>query len=199
MNINLSADDIAMRKWTPMLRDELRIVDERCNYLATTLFTEICSIPEATLDGMSDVLSYADRFNEVACFINCLAQRQAEGNINNLEHRAHLVLSNYMCFVYLGDACFLRMRKLVPNTSVARRCFEYLTDNPVRAFRNAIAHANWKVSDATVAFWARKGEEKNEPLSPFIVRDLERQFWFYLTLCVGKSTFAALSQRSPQQ
>ena len=58
--------------------------------------------------------------------------------------RAQVIVQNYVCFVYLGEACFRVLAKRTSTGSVAKRCCEFLTANPVRAFRNAIAHANWQ-------------------------------------------------------
>jgi hypothetical protein len=57
--------------------------------------------------------------------------------------RAQVIIQNYVCFVYLNEASFRALRKVSKPGSVTQRCCTYLTDNPVRAFRNAIAHSNW--------------------------------------------------------
>jgi len=100
-------------------------------------------------------------------------------------------------FVYLGDACFVRLRKALPRASATGRCCRYLTDSPIRAFRNAIAHGNWRVAEGVIDFWARKGESSNEPLSEFSVTEDDREFWFFLAACTGKSALAALSAVYP--
>jgi hypothetical protein len=63
--------------------------------------------------------------------------------------------------------------------SETKKCCKYLTINPIRAFRNAIAHANWnyKIDYSGLEFWARKGSDPNEPLSHFDVFMDELDFW----------------------
>jgi hypothetical protein len=196
MDYDLTANDEAMRQWGPRLRDDLGISPPESQFLATTLFSELCQIPNLGERPGDETIAFADRFNELACFMNYLGERQAEGDIGLLENRAHLVQSNYICFVYLGESCFLRLRKLTPPASAARKCLKFLTENPIRAFRNAIAHANWLVTDGTVTFWAKKGAEKDDLLCRFTVEDEERRFWFFLSLCVATSSFAALTNSS---
>src|SRR5690606_10835480 len=57
--------------------------------------------------------------------------------------RAQVLTQNYICFAYLGDAVFMMLRKCSSKNTTTRRVSEFLTDNPVRAFRNAVAHGNW--------------------------------------------------------
>ncbi len=83
------------------------------------------------------------------------------GNIPNMPQltRAQVIVQNYICFVYLGEACFQVLRREAPTGSTVKRCCRFLTDNPVRAFRNAVAHGNWKYTPefSGLEFWARKG------------------------------------------
>jgi hypothetical protein len=127
--------------------------------------------------------------------MNYLAERQACGELTDLEKHAHVVSANYICFVYLNESCFNRLKKLTRPDTAARKCLDFLTRNPVRAFRNAIAHSNWSASEGVMVFWARKSNGKNEPLCRFTVGDDERRFWFYLALCTATSAFAALTKR----
>jgi hypothetical protein len=79
----------------------------------------------------------------------------------------------------------------MPSTSTTRRCCRFLTDNPIRAFRNALAHANWRYKDdfSGLHFWARKGSDPNEPLSEFEVSQLELGFWQALARCISYVAF----------
>ena len=101
--------------------------------------------------------------------------------------RAQVVYQCYVCFIYLGDAWFKVLRKQMPDGSATKRCCKFLTDNPVRAFRNAIAHGNWDyLKDFTgLEFWARKGDIGEEPLSRFEVSRDDLAFWQALARCVA--------------
>jgi hypothetical protein len=110
--------------------------------------------------------------------------------------RAQVIYQCYVCFVYLGDAWFKVLRKMMPSGSTTRRCCKFLTDNPVRAFRNAIAHGNWQyLSDFTgLEFWARKGNDPEEPLSRFVWGQNDINFWQVLARCVAYCTAEALCE-----
>ena len=108
--------------------------------------------------------------------------------------QAQVLCQNYMCFVYLSEACFKVLAKRAPTASVTKRCAQFLTDNPVRAFRNAIAHANWRYRQdfRAVVFWARKGVDPNEPLEEFEVEERDLEFWQALSRCVAYAAYSNL-------
>jgi hypothetical protein len=108
--------------------------------------------------------------------------------------RAQIIIQNYVCFVYLGEACFRALSKAAKSGSVTRRCCKFLTDNPVRAFRNAIAHANWTYAPdfEGLVFWARKGSDSNETLSRFEVSQHDLDFWQTLSRGVAYAAYTSL-------
>ena len=79
----------------------------------------------------------------------------------------------------LGEALFKILAKSAPRDSLTRKCARFLTDNPVRAFRNAVAHGNWRYREdfAGLIFWARKGSDPTEELQQFEVLQHELDFW----------------------
>ena len=101
--------------------------------------------------------------------------------------RTQVIVQNYVCFVYLNEACFRALLRTSKPGSVTRRCCKFLTDNPVRAFRNAIAHSNWAYAAGFggLTFWARKGSTQDEPLSEFNVNQSELNFWQTLSRAVA--------------
>jgi hypothetical protein len=116
--------------------------------------------------------------------------------------RAQVVTQNYVCFVYLGEACFAALRKTSKPGSVTRRCCKYLTDNPIRAFRNAIAHSNWTYAPdfSGLVYWARKGSDPDEALSRFEVAHHELGFWQALSRGVAYAAYTsieAVEERRP--
>ena len=92
--------------------------------------------------------------------------------------RAQVIVQNDVCFVYLSEACFRVLRSISKPESVTRRCCKYLTDNPVRAFRNAIAHSNWTYAAGfqSLVYWAKKGADPQDPLSRFEVSQQQLDF-----------------------
>jgi hypothetical protein len=108
--------------------------------------------------------------------------------------RAQVVVQNYVCFVYLNEACFRALRKVSKSSSVTRRCCAYLTDNPVRAFRNAIAHSNWTYAPdfRGLVYWAKKGSDPDEALSRFEVSQGDLDFWQALSRGVAYAAYTSI-------
>jgi hypothetical protein len=57
--------------------------------------------------------------------------------------RADVIVQNYVCFVYLKDACFEVVARCAPSDSVVARLAAFLSRGSIRDFRNAFSHANW--------------------------------------------------------
>jgi hypothetical protein len=84
---------------------------------------------------------------------------------------------------------------------VTKRCCKFLTDNPVRAFRNAVAHAKWqyKPDFSGLTFWSRKGGDASEPLTRFEVSQHDLGFWQALARCVAYVAYTeAINQDGTQ-
>ena len=109
--------------------------------------------------------------------------------------RAQVLYPNYICFVYLGEAPFKVLSREAPPSSVTRKCARLLTNNPVRAFRNAVAHGNWRYRDdfAGLVFWSRKGSDSSEDLHRFEVEQHELNFWQALSRGVAYSAYLHLA------
>jgi hypothetical protein len=119
---------------------------------------------------------------------------QGHGAAPSGSRRAQVITQNYICFVYLGEACFKALKKEVQAETATQRCCKYLTDNPVRAFRNAIAHSNWcYLPDFSgLEFWARKGADPAERPTRFEVRQQELDFWQSLARCTAYAAYLSL-------
>jgi 5-methylcytosine-specific restriction endonuclease McrA len=96
--------------------------------------------------------------------------------------------------VYLPESCFKALAKVCPSGSAAKKCAQYLSNNPVRAYRNAIAHSNWtyRKDFQAIVYWAKKGSEENEPLVRFEVEQDDLAFWQALSRCVAYAAFSNL-------
>ena len=108
--------------------------------------------------------------------------------------RAQVIVQNYVCFVYLGEACFKNLKKYLEPGSVAKKCCNFLVNNPVRAFRNAIAHSNWKYNDdfSGIIFYARKGHQAAEPMTEWKLSDKDLAFWQSLARCTAYTALSCL-------
>jgi hypothetical protein len=186
--------DAQMRNWATRLRDDLGIAPPASNELASTIAREVESVGKAGLaDLMNDSpIPFQQRLEELKAF---QAWMDVAGSIRGSPAvtRAQVITQNYVCFVYLGDGWFKRLGKVVAADSVTKKCCKFLTDNPVRAFRNAIAHANWKynASFTGLEFWARKGSDPTEPMEHFEVAQNDLNFWQAIARCTAYASFLA--------
>jgi hypothetical protein len=195
-----------MRDWTqldrqmgsfgPYLRDGPKIIPPESDALASVLAEEVRSLPRNTLTPVlsGPTLQLKDRLDELLAFQSFMDFVRASPENPGLV-RAQVIAQNYLSFVYLGDACFKALKGCAAPGSVTRRCCKFLTENPVRAFRNAVAHANWTYrSDYSgLVFWARKGSDPNEPLRQFEVSQNDLGFWQALARCTAYVAYTELS------
>ena len=192
MTADWSNLDVQMRRYSPRLRDDLRIDSVASNHLATSIARECAALPPHAVAEIraQDIVGLDTRLEELIAFQSFM---DLAGSIPHHPAvvRAQVITQNYLCFVYLGDSCFKVLQKHVPSGSTTRKCCRFLTDNPIRAFRNALAHANWRYNAdfSGLRFWARKGSDTNEPLSEFEVSQLELGFWQALSRCVSYVAF----------
>jgi len=188
--------DTQMQQWSTRLRDDLRIGPPESNQLATTITKEVASLSE---DGKQRVRGASQipltiRIKELTAFQGWMDLVHTTSEPHPVVVRAQVVYQNYICFVYLGESCFNVLKKELPSGSAAKKCCKFLTDNPVRAFRNAVAHANWRyLPDLSgLEYWARKGAEPTEPMVRFEVSQQDLSFWQALARCTAYASFVTL-------
>ena len=177
------------------LMSHVGLTDEQCLQLATSVSADIRFLSsEAKRDivGATPV-PLKERLAELKAFQGWMDE--ARKIRSPFVTRPQVITQNYFCFVYLSEACFSAVRKHAVSGSVAKKCCSYLTDNPVRAFRNAIAHSNWQYrSDFNgIVYWAKKGAEVDEPLHRFEVDSQKLDFWQSLSRCVAYSIYENLA------
>jgi hypothetical protein len=187
--------DEQMQQWSSRLRDDLMILPPESNRLGSTISAEVTGLTAEARQKVRDasLIPLEERIEELSAFQGWMdLVRQSEPI--PVVVRAQVITQNYICFVYLGEACFKVLGKELPIGSVARKCCKFLTDNPVRAFRNAIAHSNWRyLSDFSgLEFWARKGGDPDELPTRFIVLQQDLSFWQALARCTAYSSFLSL-------
>ena len=189
--------DTQMRKWATRLRDDLGIAPPASNELASTISRELESVGKLGLEDLKNdsPIPFNQRLEELSAFQAWMDIAQTLAG-SPAVRRAQVITQNYVCFVYLGDAWFKRLGKVVPAGTVTRKCCRLLTDNPVRAFRNAIAHANWKYNGSFTGleFWARKGSDPNEPMARFEVAQNDLDFWQAIARCTAYASFLAVKR-----
>ncbi|MEO0556770.1 MAG: hypothetical protein AAF170_01170 [Bacteroidota bacterium] len=189
--------DQQMALWATRLCDNVKLSAEQSMALATAISTDIEALPSESKSRINRAspVPVQDRLEELQAF------QMWMDLVNNTEghpavNRAQVVTQNYICFVYLKDALFDILRRQVPSGSATKRACKYLLNNPVRAFRNAVAHGNWRYSDdfSGIIYWARKGDKPDEPMSRFEVSQEELGFWQALARCVAYVGFSQVAQ-----
>lgn len=181
--------DTQIANFAPELKMHLGFEGEVALKIASTVGVELRFL---STEGKRAILSatpvdVSARLAELAAFQAFAEQVHAARKPHPAAVRAQLVYQNYICFVYLGEALFRVLAKSAPSDSVTRKCARFLTDNPVRAFRNAVAHGNWRYRDdfTGLVFWSRKGSDSAEPLTQFEVDQRTLNFWQALARAVA--------------
>jgi hypothetical protein len=110
--------------------------------------------------------------------------------------RAQVIVQNYICFIYLKDACFEVISKQAAPKSVAARCAKHLSRGAVRDFRNAFSHANWQYNSTYTGLecWVlQDGHNRLGPLKYFYVSQDDLTFWQALSRAVAYATYLQLA------
>lgn len=177
------------------LTGEVKLTSEMAKKLATTIATDVhfLSAEHKSEIKAASPVPIEDRIAELKAFQGWMDQANTIQN-NPYVTRAQVLSQNYICFVYLPEACFRVLSKVCANGSATKQCAKFLNNNPVRAFRNAIAHANWTYREdfEAIVYWSRKGNEQNEPLKRFVVEQSDFSFWQALSRCVAYTAYSNL-------
>ncbi|RFC32387.1 MAG: hypothetical protein DID92_2727745380 [Candidatus Nitrotoga sp. SPKER] len=185
--------DSQMKVFAARLTSEVKLTPEMAEKLATTIAADVrflSSEQKAEIRTASPV-PLQDRLAELQAFQGWMDQAHTVRN-NPFVTRAQVLSQNYICFVYLPGACFSVLLKICPSGSAAKKCAQFLSNNPVRAFRNAVAHANWiyRADFGAIIYWARKGSDPNEPLQQFEVEQNDLLFWQAVSRCVAYAAYS---------
>lgn len=187
--------DEQLARWSGRLMSAVKITESESRKLATSIAAEVRFLSidaKASIVGASPV-RLSDRVNELIAFQGWMDTVQ-QPTKSPYVTRAQVITQNYICFVYLPESCFRALSKAAPTDSVTRRCARFLSANPIRAFRNAIAHANWAYREdfGALIYWARKGSDVDEVMERFEVTQEELSFWQALSRCVAYAAFSNL-------
>jgi hypothetical protein len=187
--------DDQMQAWGPRLRDDLGVSPESSLALATSIAEDVRALSDGAREAVlaATLVPIRLRLEELSAF---QAFMDTAANVPDMPQltRAQVIVQNYVCFVYLGDACFRVLRREALAGSTLKRCCRFLTDNPVRAFRNAVAHGNWRYLDdfSGLVFWARKGDDPDEAPAQFTVSQRDLNFWQALSRCTAYAAYESL-------
>jgi len=187
--------DKQMYAWSDALARDVGVHTPTSRRLASAIAQDVSALsPEARVELLaSGPVSARDRLDELTGF-QAFMDFVRTSPVNPALVRAQVITQNYVCFAYLGDGCFKSLRRHLPAGSTGRRCAGFLTDNPIRAFRNAIAHANWRYLPdfSGLEFWARKGDGRDEPLTRWQVSQENLRFWQALARATAYATYLTI-------
>lgn len=166
--------------------------------LATKVYDEISELPSEGRDLLlrSSPVSPRDRLHQIEQSIafNAACSRDIFERVPGVAY-AHTVTLCYISVVYLAEPLFDEMFKVLGPDSSGKKCAKYLRKNPIRAFRNALAHGHWRFRDdgSGIDFWARKGSTGNEPMVQWEVSQQDLVFWYSLARATGYAALKAVA------
>jgi hypothetical protein len=199
----LSILDDQMRQWTPKLSNDLGVDPAAALSVATAVMKEVAHLPLSSKVRLKEksVVPLELRLEEIVAFQMWMDLVRRQPHPPPEMVRAQVIAQNYVCFVYLGEAWFKALREIMPPGTVTRKLCQFLTDNPVRAFRNALAHGNWRYAGdyGSLIYWARKGSELSEPLVEFSVEAVDLDFWQSAARCTAYSSFLSMLELGPPE
>ncbi|MBI5607091.1 MAG: hypothetical protein HY879_27485 [Deltaproteobacteria bacterium] len=191
--------DSQMLIWANRIINDLKLDLKQANHIGTTVENEVGAITDQQKQELitSSHVTPQNRIDELVAFQGWM-DFVRDVRKNPFLTRAQVITQNYICFIYLGDALFKNLKTFLPPPFVTGRCCRFLLNNPVRAFRNAVAQSNWryKKNFSGLEFWARKGASFDEPLVHFEVSQEDLSYWQALSRCVAYSAYMALLKRS---
>ena len=188
--------DKQMIRWSSKLSKDVKISEGHTKKIASLIAEEIEKISiqskRKIVDGLSDPIFIQDRLDELIAFQGWM---DIASNLRDpYVVRAQVVVQNYVCFVYLGESCFKILKQYAAQGGVVKKCCNFLINNPVRAFRNAIAHSNWKYGNdfSSIIYYAKKGHLPSEPMTRWEVSQNDLAFWQALARCTAYVAFSTL-------
>lgn len=178
------------------LRSDVKLTADEVGKVATLVAADIRFLPiEAKTEiKAASPVPLSARFEELVAF-QLWSDFASSVKNNPAITRASVVVQNYICFVYLKDACFEVVAKRAAPGSVAARTSAYLSRGAVRDFRNAFSHANWRynTSFTGLSCWVLEdSRNRSGPMRHFEVSQADLNFWQTLSRAIAYATYEQL-------
>lgn len=158
-------DKLFVRHYESLVK-ELKLNEEQARYLGHTLDLEIDeldsnqkrqienSLHPLFLSDIKDQHITLEGFRLIQRAVEELERKRGFGSDSGtaIAASAQLNLENYFCFVYLKETLLTSLKdnlKTVNNSFALFRISQFLLNDEVRRFRNAFAHAAWKVNKSS--------------------------------------------------
>lgn len=184
--------DRELASYKPKLHDDLGLNPLSSGCLATQVHKEVSSllIESKRIIIDSSPVSPRDRLHQIEQSIafNAACSPEVFSSVPGVAY-AHTITLCYISVVYLSETLFDAVYRALGAGASGKKCAKYLRSNPIRAFRNALAHGNWQFrgDGSAIEFWARKGSDRTEPMVKWEVSQLDLVFWYSLSRAVGYS------------
>lgn len=189
-----TALDTQLARWSSKLTDDLGVLPADASRLATAIAADVAVLsPEnraKLVDGSNVTLQ--DRLDELRGFeawMSIASQVAHPGVV-----RAQVITQNYVCFVYLRDDWFHVLRGVSSPGSATERTASFLTEDPVRAFRNAFSHGSWRyrADYRALQYWARRNGKG--PIVEWVTEQAELEFWQALSRVLAYASIQTLAE-----
>jgi len=185
--------DAQLARWSSKLTDDLGISPRDASRLATVIAREVSGLTQGSKTRLlaASRVPLQDRLSELQAFEAWMGLASAANT--PAVTRAQVITQNYVCFVYLRDDWFHILREVAAPGCATSRSATFLTEDPVRAFRNAFSHGNWRYRDdfAALQFWARRNGKG--PEVEWQVEQTELEFWQALSRCLAYASIQTLA------
>jgi len=172
--------DKQLAKYKNELISLVKIPEEYCDNLASQIQKEVQNNIVELKNAMviASPIEIQNRLDELVSFqsmMDIFNQMKPKPQIV----RTQIIVQNYVSFVYLKDTLFEVVRKNSQPNTVLKKVSKFLVNNPVRAFRNSIAHGNWEYKSdfSGLIYYAHKDSKPNEPMTKYEVTQNELGFW----------------------
>ena len=176
----------SLKHFENRLRNDVKVEEKHIASICSTIYQELSQLSFEDLAKIENAspVDLKIRIEELKAF-NLMMNRMNDTHLKKFPElvRSQVIVQNYISFVYLKENCFEVAKKVSPTGSLTKRICKFLLNNPVRAFRNSIAHGNWQYADdfSGLKYFAHKGEitpdTKIEEMSDFFVSNEELGFW----------------------
>ena len=110
------------------LCEDVLLTPEEAGKVATMVAADIRFLPSVAKGEIKEtsLVPLSARIEELIAE-HLFRQQAITAKNNPAMQRAAVIVRNYVCFVYLKDACFEAISKYAPEGSVAARCTKYLS------------------------------------------------------------------------
>ena len=188
--------DQQLAKFRDRLCGEVGLEPEDSGKVATMVAADIRFLPPEAKKKISAAspVPLSARLEELVAFQTWSDFATSVPN-NPAITRASVVVQNYICFVYLKDACFEVVARSAAAGSVAALSAEYLSRGAIRDFRNAFSHANWRYNATFTGLecWVlENARNRSGAMRHFEVSQADLNFWQALSRAVAYATYEQL-------